>query len=348
MTIVTNTIADTGRGSNDVLGFDIGGTFIKWVRVAADGSIGDRGSMDTSPRGPDQVARDIAALASGRDVAALGVAVPGHLTEDLRGTSTIPNAAGQWQDYRLVDVITELSGTRVTLTNDARAFALAELSLGAARGLTEVLFVTIGTGIGGAVALGGHILRGPRDMVGEIGHTIVDPSGAVCGCGARGCLETVAGGRAIATAWSNITGDPSTSTPKSLVAAARHANPAALEILGEAGRALGVAIGSTLAFLGFRHVVLGGGVAPAFEFMRAEAVRELTRRHPLVGEIDIRIAELGTEAGAVGAALAARAVGRAAAANAMMMVDTVIPEPALLRADVEGRDRYVSHREDAH
>jgi glucokinase len=197
--------------------------------------------------------------------------------------------------------------------NDARAFASAELALGSARGHSDVVFMTMGTGIGGAIALSGTVLRGPGDRIGEIGHMTAEPGGNPCGCGARGCLETVAGGRTLAARWSRAlasrgTGSQDRSvTPEDLVRAARSGDTAAREILETVAMAVGTVLGSVLAQLGLSTVVVGGGVAPAFDVMRPAVELALRDRRPLIGPVKLLAAGLGPYAGAMGAALNATA-----------------------------------------
>ncbi|CAM5249121.1 Glucokinase OS=Streptomyces alboniger OX=132473 GN=CP975_29430 PE=4 SV=1 [Streptomyces alboniger] len=158
------------RPAGSALGVDIGGTNIKWVhRVGA--AVVARGTLPTPTAGPAQVAATIAEIAGARTVEAIGVALPGHLSTDLRSTTTIPNLDGDWQCFPLADTIGRATAQPVLLMNDARAFASAELTLGSARGHTDVVFMTMGTGIGGAIALAGRVLRGPGDRIGEIGAT---------------------------------------------------------------------------------------------------------------------------------------------------------------------------------
>jgi glucokinase len=285
-----------------MLGVDVGGTFIKWVHLAGE-EIVDAGSVPTPSEGPGAAATAIAALARQQSATRLGVAVPGHLTPDLRRTTIIPNVAGQWDQYPLAATLESLTGRPTVLINDARAFAVAELARGAARDRSAAVFLTMGTGIGGAIALDHTILRGPGDKLGEIGHIMVEPDGSVCACGSRGCLETVAGGRALVSAWRTLRADADTESPEDVVRAARSGDPDARLILDTAGTAMGRALGSALAMLGLRTVVIGGGVAPAFELMRPAAMRALAARTDLVGPIEVLQAHLGTQAGAIGAAL---------------------------------------------
>lgn len=307
------------RPAGSALGVDIGGTNIKWVH-RADAAVVARGTLPTPPAGPAQVAAAIAEIAAARTVEAIGVALPGHLSPDLRSTTTIPNIDGDWQGYPLADMLECATAKPVLLMNDARAFASAELALGSARGHSDVVFMTMGTGIGGAIALGGTVLRGPGDKIGEIGHMTAAPGGDRCGCGARGCLETVAGGRALATAWSRAlasrgTGNEDRSTgnrdrsatPEDLVQAARSGDTTARKILDTAATAVGTVLGSVLAQLGLSTVVAGGGVAPALDLMRPAIEPALRDRRRLIGPVTLLAAALGPYAGAMGAALNATA-----------------------------------------
>jgi glucokinase len=291
---------------------DIGGTNIKWVHRSG-AVVVARGTLPTPAVGPVQVAAAIAEIAGARSVEAIGVALPGHLSPDLRSTTTIPNLDGDWQGFPLADTLERATAKPVLLMNDARAFASAELALGSARGHTDVLFMTMGTGIGGAIALSGTVLRGPGDRIGEIGHMAAEPGGNLCGCGARGCLETVAGGRALAALWSGALASRGTgnqdgsATPEDLVRAARSGDTTAREILGTAATAVGTVLGSVLAQLGLSTVVVGGGVAPAFDVMRPDVERALRDRRRLIGPVTLLAAELGPYAGATGATLNATA-----------------------------------------
>jgi glucokinase len=180
-----------------VLGIDIGGTRVKWVRWSPASGVLDEGEQATPRSGSPAVVSLVADLIDRASVAAAGVAVPGHLSDDLSAVRLLPNLPGEWSGLRLADELAARTGAHVRLVNDARAFALAELRLGAARRYDDVVFVTMGTGIGGALALNGRILRARGDVVGELGHMICRPGGLPCGCGSHGCLETVAGGRAL-------------------------------------------------------------------------------------------------------------------------------------------------------
>jgi glucokinase len=290
----------TEKAAEAALGADIGATFIKWVRLVGR-DVTAVGVLPTPVDGPEAAVAVLAGIANQQSAARLGVAVPGHLTPDLLCTTMIPNIPGEWDRYPLAGALRKATGVPVALINDARAFAFAELALGAARWRPDALFLTLGTGVGGAIALDGAVLRNAGDRLGEIGHITVIPDGSACTCGSRGCLEAYAGSRALGAAWSRAGG--SCVDSEDLTRAAQAGNPDAQRILDTAGRAIGTALGSVLAMLGFRTVVIGGGVAAAFELMRPAVMEVLGARMRLIGQVELLIAELGPQAGAVGAAL---------------------------------------------
>ena len=284
-----------------VLGIDIGGTRTKWVRWSPKDGVQDQGEQATPRSGAPDLLSAVAGLIEDAKVEAVGVAVPGRLSDDLCGIELLPNLPGEWTGPPFATELEVRTGAQVRLINDARAFGLAELRLGAARQLDDVLFVTMGTGIGGALALNGRILRARADAVGELGHMICRPGGDPCGCGARGCLETVAGGWALVAQVRARGGRAE--TPQEVVDAATRADGSERAVLEEAGRALGLVLGNVVVYTGATTVVIGGGVAPAFRFMRPAVDAELAARRRLVGPVDLRLAELGLGAGALGAAL---------------------------------------------
>jgi glucokinase len=184
------------------------------------------------------------------------------------------------------------------LINDARAFTLAEHRLGAGRGVDSMLGITLGTGVGGGLILEGLLYMGRDGTGGEFGHQTVVADGALCGCGNRGCLETLAKADAIVAAC----GRP---TVAESVQAARAGDLRAREGFTAAGRYLGVGVSNVVVLLGVDRVVVGGGVAAAKDLL-FEPMREELRRRVFItdiGAIDIVGAELGIWAGAIGAAL---------------------------------------------
>ncbi len=297
-------------------GIDVGGSSIKWA--ALDGSrLTANGSIET-PRS-DHLAVIDAMASIVREHwphdGAVGVAVPGTVRPRDGRTIFVPNLPGHWADFAVADELTARCGRPVHLINDARAFAWAELADGAARGAVGALFVTIGTGIGGAIAHEGRIVIGELDAIGELGHVPVEPEGEHCVCGGRGCLETVASAsaiaarlaRTVATSQSPILRqltvdgrDPVTAKLASL--AARKGDPWAVDAFERAGLALGRAASTICLVLQLDTVVIGGGMSAAADLLLPRLQEALDERQSLTGPITARVAIHGTEAGAVGAA----------------------------------------------
>jgi glucokinase len=283
------------------LGLDLGGTNIK--RVVLDGDdIVERDSEPTrSDEGVAAVLDRLAGLArEAGPVASVGVALPGLFDTDGRAV-LLPNLHGDWVGRPIAEPLAAALDRPVRLINDGHAFALAEARIGAARGAEDVLCIVCGTGIGGGLVIGGRLHLGVENRAGEVGHHTVVEDGPLCGCGNRGCLETLAGARAIAAAAEQPSFDD-------VVAFARRGDERALEAIRRAAAYIGIAIANLTIFIAPQRIVVGGGVAEAGELLldplRAEVERRAGRVAPLHA-IDIVPATLGADAGAVGAALAA-------------------------------------------
>jgi glucokinase len=283
------------------LGLDLGGTNIK--RVVLDGDdIVERDSEPTrSDEGVAAVLDRLARLArEAGPVASVGVALPGLFDTDGRAV-LLPNLHGDWVGRPIAEPLAAALDRPVRLINDGHAFALAEARIGAARGAEDVLCIVCGTGIGGGLVIGGRLHLGVENRAGEVGHHTVVEDGPLCGCGNRGCLETLAGARAIAAAAEQPSFDD-------VVSFARRGDERALEAIRRAAAYIGIAIANLTIFIVPQRIVVGGGVAEAGELLldplRAEVERRAGRVAPLHA-IDIVPATLGADAGAVGAALAA-------------------------------------------
>jgi glucokinase len=208
------------------------------------------------------------------------------------------NIPGPWAGHAVAGPVAEAAGVPAFLINDARAFGLAELRLGAGRGASSMVGLTLGTGIGGVVAVGGQVHQGHDGTAGEVGHQTIEPDGPWCGCGNRGCLEAYARADQIAAACG-------TATAEEAVRAAADGDERAARGLAEVGRYLGIGIANLITILSPDRVVLGGGVAAAGELLfgpiRAEVARRV--RTTSLDDVTIVAAELGTWAGSIGAAI---------------------------------------------
>jgi glucokinase len=282
------------------LGLDLGGTDIKLALLEGDRVLAtDSAPTRSAEGGPPAVLGRVFELGrSAGPVDSIGVAVPGLVDSD--GCALLfPNLYGDWVGQPLTVPLEEGLGRPVALLNDGHSFALAEARIGAARGSADVICVVCGTGVGGGLVLGGQLHLGIEDRAGELGHHTVLPEGKPCACGNRGCLETIAGSRAIADA----AGKPSFAD---VLGAARAGELASIAALERAARMLGIAIANLTLFLTPERVVVGGGVAEAGDLLLDPIRDELGRRAGNVaplGLIKVVPAALGPYAGAIGAAL---------------------------------------------
>lgn len=288
------------------LGLDLGGTNVKWAVVEEAAHAWrtlDRGQVATpQPPDPSPVLAALAdvgraALARWPDLATVGVGVPGLYDPATGTTRFLPNLGG-WRGVPVAAPLGAALGLPCHLVNDARAFGLAELRLGAGRGASTMVGLTIGTGVGGVVAVEGRVHLGHDGTAGELGHQTLDPHGAPCTCGNRGCLEAYACADAIARACG-------VASVEDAVTRARAGDAGAVAGMREVGRRLGVALGNVVSVLTPDRIVIGGGVAPAADLFLDTVREELRRRvHTTsLDELAVVTAELGTWAGAIGAAI---------------------------------------------
>jgi glucokinase len=287
------------------VGVDIGGSKVLALLVR-DGQVLDRAVRSTPDRSTspaqlgDVLVEAVDALTRSRPVTAVGVGAAGLVDRDRRTVRFAPHLS--WRDEPLADRLENRLGLPVVLDNDANAALWAEHRFGAARQSADVVLVALGTGIGGALLLGGRLVRGRNGMAGEFGHAQAVPGGRPCPCGRSGCWEQYCSGRALAR-FAAEAGVPLEGAE--LTAAAAAGDPVALGAFAEVGRWLGSGIADLVAALDPELVVVGGGVAAAGELLLAPAraayqatllAGPYRRAAPLVA------AALGPEAGALGAA----------------------------------------------
>ncbi|RKN09829.1 ROK family protein [Streptomyces radicis] len=239
----------------------------------------------------------------GRPPSAAGVVVPGIVDE--RAGVAVYSANLGWRDLPLRRLLTErLDGIPVALGHDVRAGGLAEGRLGAGAGYERFLFIALGTGIAGAIGIEGRVEPGAHGGAGEIGHVIVRPRGARCGCGQHGCLETVASAAAIGRAWATASETPgATAADAARAVVAGDARAASLWRDAVDGLADGLLTGVRLLDPGL--VVVGGGLAEAGETLLAPLRTALAARTTFQRAPEILPAALGDAAGCLGAGLLA-------------------------------------------
>ncbi len=294
------------------LGLDLGGTNVKWVVVESPGEGSgdtwqtlDQGSVPTDTSGGERtVVPQLAELATrvrdgvGGPVESLGVAVPGLYIPESGVVTFLTNVPGDWSATPVGVPLARASGLPTALINDARAFGLAELRFGAGRDVRSFIGFTLGTGIGGVFAIDDQVIQGYRGQAGELGHQTIDPDGPWCGCGNRGCVEAYCRADQVAI----VCG---TANPREAIERARAGDERAIAGLAEIGRYLGIGISNAITVITPELVILGGGWASAGEFLIEPIKAEMRRRviTTPVERVEVVLAELGTWAGAIGAAV---------------------------------------------
>ncbi len=312
------------------LGLDLGGTLLKWAVVESTDGSWNRLATDRLPTRLDagadglldQLAETAAAAATAwGPVASVGLGIPGRYDSAGGRVILTPNIPVPWAGTRVTDRIERAVHVPVHLVNDARAFTLAELRLGAGRGAQTLVGMTLGTGVGGGFAIWGRLYLGRDGAGGEIGHQTIDPDGPLCNCGNRGCVEAFARADVIAA----TCGTPSV---EEAVRAAAGGDARALDGLAQVGRYLGIGIANIVTILTPDRVVIGGGVAAAGELIFGPIRAELDRRVRMTGSASVELvpAELGTWAGAIGAAIHGAEAGAGATAEARGRVGEVSPQ----------------------
>jgi glucokinase len=253
----------------------------------------------------------------------LGVCCPGPLDIERGLVLSPPNLPG-WTDFPLVELIHRRFEVPVVFDNDANAAALGEYKFGVGRGIDNLVYVTVSTGIGGGIIVNGQLIQGVGVGAGEIGHITVLPDGPLCGCGARGCLNAISSGNAIATNARQRLIEGNASILKSMVTdlenitaqivaeAAIRGDLVARQVWDEAVYYLAVGIGNVVVTLSPEAVVIGGGVSASNDLLLTPLRRLILERTKIlpVERIAILQAGLGANSGIYGAlAMAAEKLG---------------------------------------
>ena len=315
-------------------GVDLGGTNFVAAFGDAEGRLAAEDRQPTlAHEGPSAVLRRIAESIeglsgrTGRRPSAVGIGVPGLVDLASGETRFLPNLPTQWRGIPVAGILSDRLGCAVHILNDARAATLGESMFGLGRGVQTMALFTLGTGVGGGIVIDGRLRMGPLGAAGEIGHICVEPEGLPCGCGCRGCLETVASGPALTREGVRIMesgqapilreicgGDAAQVSPETLGAAARAGDTAALDILGHAGELIGLAASAVVLALHPELIVLGGGVSSLGELLIAPMRRSLARHVGMFPVDGVRIArsQLGDLAGVYGGPRRSRGRRRAA------------------------------------
>jgi glucokinase len=309
------------------IGVDIGGTKVAAGVVDENGGIVDRERRLTPShdvaRTEATIVEVVSTLAARHEVTAVGIGAAGWIAADRATVMFAPHLA--WRDEPLRDELVEHIPYPITVDNDGNAAAWAEYRFGAARGAHTAVCITLGTGIGGGLVIDGNVVRGAWGLGSEFGHMAVVPDGRRCACGNRGCWEMYASGTALARDARELAevspvgarelmrladNDLNRLNGTLVTEAARNGDASAIEIYTAMGRWLGRGLANLAAALDPDVFVIGGGVSEAGEDLLLKPAREtfaerLTGRgfRPLAR---IELAELGPDAGLVGAADLAR------------------------------------------
>jgi len=311
------------------IGFDLGGTKMIAALVDGDGTIVARARGKTpGDEGADAVSAAMAATIQEacaqaglppEKVKAIGAAVPGVM-DPVRGTVTLTNL--NLKDYPLRANLEKALGLPVVMENDVNAGTWAEFKLGAAKGMSHVVGVFVGTGIGGGLILDGKLYRGWKGSAGEVGHLIIQEGGPLCGCGQYGCLEAFSSRNAMAkdavsaAAAGNLpelidkTGTDFRKFKSSIFEKGlEKGNPDIIKIVDRSAFHLGVALASVAMLLNPEAFVIGGGFADRLQERYLDIVFRTMREHAMpsvINEVQVLMGSLGDDAVPLGAALLAR------------------------------------------
>jgi glucokinase len=307
------------------IGVDLGGTNLRFGLVREDEKIISRRRTGTmAAEGVDIVLERLTggiqtlarkAEADGMKIAGIGIGVPGIISAKDGIVRVSPNLPG-WEDIPLRARLMESFPYPIHVENDANAYALGEYWFGAGKGSSCMVCITLGTGVGGGIILGGDIWRGADGMAGEVGHITVNPDGPLCPCGNRGCLERYSSATAvIEMAGAAVAGRGNTAlkglkkvglpiTAEAVADAAKKGDRVACRIFAEAGKYLGIAIADLINLLNIECVVIGGGMAGAWDLFIGPLKEEVSSRAFKIPAKRCRIVRgrLKDEAGILGAA----------------------------------------------
>jgi glucokinase len=280
------------------IGVDLGGTNLRIAAIDEEGHMIEKVTLETrTEAGRDQVVNGMCEAIrhaskkykGGGTLLGVGIGVPGIIDMDTGMVRESANLRG-WSDYSVRDEIERRLGAPVILENDANVAALGEKWLGVGRHVEDMMVVTLGTGVGGGVILGGKIWHGITGMAGEFGHMTVEPEGQPCGCGNRGCLEQYASATAIVRmARETIASGDAPGLLKSansdvefsakeIYTLAMQGDEAAHRIFRRVGRALGICLSTLINGLNLEMYVIGGGVSSAWDAFAPAMFEELPQR----------------------------------------------------------------------
>ncbi|MGH7791817.1 MAG: ROK family protein [Thermodesulfobacteriota bacterium] len=304
------------------IGFDIGGTNLRAALIREEGHILERRSvLSEADKGIEFVVKNLARLIQqtikGGGIAGVGIGIPGIIDSSKGILTQAPNICNV-NNYPLRDMLIEKIGQSVPvfIENDANCAAIGEWWIGAGKDAKSLIILTLGTGVGGGIILDGVLWNGADGMAGEIGHITIYPDGAKCNCGNFGCLESYASAVAIRRMVNHglernvetiirekITNRSKERIPEIVAEAAIEGDKFALWVWEEVGKALGIAIADLVNLLNVEMVIIGGGLANAWELFIDRAKKEAKKRglRAPIKRAKIVKGVLGDDAGILGA-----------------------------------------------
>lgn len=278
--------------SGNIIGIDVGGTFIKIGLVSPKGRILARKKIPTPDRADSRIIVD--AIKEFRAVG-IGIGVPGFVDTAKGIVHKLVNIKG-WDNVPLQRLMEKVTGVPTRIDNDVNCMVLGEVTFGIAKGKKNVFGITLGTGVGGGIIIDGRIYRGASFTAGEVGHVTVIKDGPRCNCGNRGCLEALVGNKTIIKRGKM--------SPQELELAAKKGDKTAIRIWQEVGENVGLVLAGIVNVLNPELIVIGGGIANAGNLIM-KSIRETVKKRavPVARDIvKIEFSKLGDDAGILGAA----------------------------------------------
>ncbi len=297
-----------------IIGIDVGGTFIKSALMSLDGKIQAKGkALTEAQKGPGKVIENIKdAIRSvwTEGVTAIGIGMPG-LVDMTTGIVRIPPNFKDWIEVDLKSPIENEFGVPTYIGNDANNYGLGEWQFGAGKGFNNLIVLTLGTGVGGAIILNGKLYVGSRYAAGELGHVTIVTDGPQCNCGNRGCLESFIGTHYLLHRASVLL-KRNFREVRELYELAVSGNWVARELFKEYGMYLGVALTNFIHIFDPDAIILGGGVVNSFDLFKDSMFSEINKRvMKIPGRENLVLkSKLGDEAGILGSFYLARKNGR--------------------------------------
>jgi len=260
-----------------IAGIDLGGTNIKFGIFSKDGELIKFWKMSSKPLFdpraiPDYIFEELKRYEHWIEIKALGIGVPGLVSVDgiVKESPNFPD----WKDVPVKQMLSDKFGIPVIVENDANLFTIGEGSFGTAKNCKNYVGITIGTGVGGGIVIDGKIVHGIKGMAGEIGHIVIHPSGPVCSCGKKGCLEAYSSATAIKKIMFQQTGLELEA--EDVAKLALKGDKVAIKVFEKVGYHLGIGIATIVNLLDLEMVIIGGGVSRSWDLLQKHIQKGFT------------------------------------------------------------------------